>query len=249
MNASGHRAGRSGTFERGRVAGCPSRRVDRPPSPLREEPFVFVSLCYLVLRRALQLAALRLRSSEFKKREIIVLRHELSVLRRQVALPELRARQSDLPRWCQPSSPASELALGGGARSSSWADFSWPQIGAAGLLGRGLSRAADRMFAPRRAIPESSHAAAAPSSNSLEWRSTRVFGGQRGVDGRVRWRRGRSYAGTDRAGARRGNDLEQGGGARACQIPFGGASARRLSSSGSSTTAARQRRGSVCADC
>jgi putative transposase len=47
------------------------------------------SLCYLVLRRLLQLAALRLRSDEFKELEIVVLRHELAVLRRQVARPEL----------------------------------------------------------------------------------------------------------------------------------------------------------------
>jgi putative transposase len=47
------------------------------------------SLCYLVLRRVLQLAALRLRSNEFKELEIVVLRHELAVLRRQVARPEL----------------------------------------------------------------------------------------------------------------------------------------------------------------
>ncbi len=48
------------------------------------------SLCYLVLRRVLQLAALRFRSEEFKELEIVVLRHELAVLRRQVARPELR---------------------------------------------------------------------------------------------------------------------------------------------------------------
>ena len=44
-----------------------------------------LSLCYLVLRRLLELAALRFRSSEFKELEIVVLRHELAVLRRQVA--------------------------------------------------------------------------------------------------------------------------------------------------------------------
>ncbi len=47
------------------------------------------SLCCLVLRRVLQLAALRFRSGEFKELEIVVLRHELAVLRRQVARPEL----------------------------------------------------------------------------------------------------------------------------------------------------------------
>jgi hypothetical protein len=61
---------------------------------------VFCSLCDLVLRRLLQLAALRLRSDEFKELEIVVLRHELAVLRRQLAWPELSAsdRVSSPPR-------------------------------------------------------------------------------------------------------------------------------------------------------
>ena len=41
------------------------------------------SLCYLVLLRVLQLAALRCRSNDFKDLEIVVLRHELAILRRQ----------------------------------------------------------------------------------------------------------------------------------------------------------------------
>jgi putative transposase len=43
---------------------------------------VIVSLWYVVLRRVLQLAVLRCRSNEFKDLEIVVLRHELAILRR-----------------------------------------------------------------------------------------------------------------------------------------------------------------------
>jgi transposase InsO family protein len=50
---------------------------------------LFSSLAYLALRSLLQLVLLRRRSEEFKELEIIVLRHELSVLRRQVARPAL----------------------------------------------------------------------------------------------------------------------------------------------------------------
>ena len=46
---------------------------------------MFWSLSYLVLRRLLQLAVLRFRSNEFTELEIVVLRHELAVLRRQLA--------------------------------------------------------------------------------------------------------------------------------------------------------------------
>jgi putative transposase len=52
---------------------------------------LFWSFCYVVLGRVLQLAALRFRSGEFKELEIVVLRHELAVLRRQAGRAELRA--------------------------------------------------------------------------------------------------------------------------------------------------------------
>jgi hypothetical protein len=48
---------------------------------------VFFSLCYVLLRRVLQLAPLRFRSNEFKELEIVVLRHELAVLRRRTRCP------------------------------------------------------------------------------------------------------------------------------------------------------------------
>jgi putative transposase len=48
---------------------------------------VFLSLGYLMLRRVLQLAVLRVRSNEFKELEIVVLRHELAILRRRTRRP------------------------------------------------------------------------------------------------------------------------------------------------------------------
>jgi hypothetical protein len=44
---------------------------------------LFWSLCYLVFRCVFQLVSLRSRSEGFKELEIVVLRHELSVQRRQ----------------------------------------------------------------------------------------------------------------------------------------------------------------------
>ena len=51
-----------------------------------------VSLLYLLFRRGLAVAALRLRSREFKELEIVVLRHELALLRHQVSRPRLDER-------------------------------------------------------------------------------------------------------------------------------------------------------------
>ena len=52
---------------------------------------MFWSLCYLAFRCFLQLAVLRPRSEGFKELEIVVLRHQLSVLHRQVRRPQLRS--------------------------------------------------------------------------------------------------------------------------------------------------------------
>ena len=50
-----------------------------------------ISLCYVVLQRVLQLVCRRVRSTASKELEIVVLRHELAVLRRQVRRPAFRS--------------------------------------------------------------------------------------------------------------------------------------------------------------
>ena len=52
---------------------------------------MLVSPCYLVLRWLIQLVALRVRSDEWKELEIVVLRHELAIRRRQTRRPPITA--------------------------------------------------------------------------------------------------------------------------------------------------------------
>ena len=71
---------------------------------------MFWSLSYLALRCMLQLVLLRRRSDDFKELEIVVLRHQLSVLRRQARRPQLTSSDRVLlaaasrllprSRWC-----------------------------------------------------------------------------------------------------------------------------------------------------
>jgi putative transposase len=63
-----------------------------PPSPMkpRSRHLVILSLCYWFLRRVLELAVLALRSEDAKEIEIMVLRHQLHVLNRQVRRPGLK---------------------------------------------------------------------------------------------------------------------------------------------------------------
>ena len=57
---------------------------------------MFWSLCYLALRCLLQLVLLRRRSDQFKELEVVVLRHELAVLRRQVHRPQFTSADRTL---------------------------------------------------------------------------------------------------------------------------------------------------------
>src|SRR5262249_2021023 len=71
-----------------------------------------ISLCYVVVQRVLQLVCLRFRSTASTELEIVVLRHELAVLRRQVRRPAFRS--------------ADRLFLAGASRTlprGSWSSF------------------------------------------------------------------------------------------------------------------------------
>ena len=73
---------------------------------------MFWSFCYLAFRCLLQLVLLGPRSTEFKELEIVVLRHQLAVLRRQTRRPQLK--------------PTDRLLLAAASRllpRSSWRSF------------------------------------------------------------------------------------------------------------------------------
>jgi putative transposase len=70
---------------------------------------LLLSFCYLALRQVLQLLALRTQSNDFKDLEILILRHELAVLRRRIRRPAITdidrlfltaaSRLLPRPRW------------------------------------------------------------------------------------------------------------------------------------------------------
>jgi putative transposase len=54
-----------------------------------QEVLLIISFLYIALRRLLEIAVLRLRSEHCKDLELVVVRHQLEVLRRQVKRPQL----------------------------------------------------------------------------------------------------------------------------------------------------------------
>ena len=68
-----------------------------------------LSVCYVALHRGLELIFLLFRSPEFKELEIVVLRHELAVLRRPTA--DIPGGRSLVPDGGQPTSATCQVVV------------------------------------------------------------------------------------------------------------------------------------------
>ncbi len=77
--------------------------------PIGEEGVVLLSLLYLILRAALRLFVRR--SDRVHELEIVVLRHQLSILRRQVPPTELESKRSDVARGRTPDRRKAEVGM------------------------------------------------------------------------------------------------------------------------------------------
>ena len=89
------------------------------PQVVPSSPTVLFRLTYLITLRLFGWLGLLLRSSTAKDVEILVLRHEVSVLRRQVGTPRLHGLTGrSCPRWpsCSPATCACRVPEVGRAR-------------------------------------------------------------------------------------------------------------------------------------
>ena len=69
-----------------------------------------VSLCYGLMCWLLEFVVLRVRSEEFKELDVVVLRHELALLRRTTRRPAIHHRRPRVARRRQPAPAARALA-------------------------------------------------------------------------------------------------------------------------------------------
>ena len=72
---------------------------------------MFLSSCYTVVRWALQFTVLCFRSGDFKELEIVVLRHELAILRRHAPPSEDDVDRPHVSRGGQPTPAAATVAV------------------------------------------------------------------------------------------------------------------------------------------